>query len=82
LNNNPGDVCQVGLFRLGIWLQPPELNALMEKLDEDGGGEIDLDEFVAWYALRPAARPTRHPLLHPQPPHPPRPGQVGLSGDG
>jgi hypothetical protein len=49
----------VGLFRLGVWLQPSELAALMEALDEDGGGEIDLAEFSTWWdatALLPPRR--------------------------
>jgi len=39
----------------------------MEKLDEDGGGEIDLDEFVAWCAPPPPrtkwTRRVPHPVL-------------------
>lgn len=49
----------VGLFRLGVWLQPSELAALMEALDEDGGGEIDLAEFSTWWEATPLLPPRR-----------------------
>lgn len=39
----------MGLFSLGIWLHPAETAALLDALDEDGGGEIDLDEFSNWW---------------------------------
>ncbi len=39
----------MGLFRLGVWLHPTEMQALVEALDEDGGGSIDLDEFQLFW---------------------------------
>jgi len=54
----------VGLFRLGVWLQPTELAALMEVLDEDGGGEIDLAEFSTWWNSTVG---TFYHALHPTP---------------
>ena len=41
----------VGLFKLGLWLSPPEVKALMETLDEDGGGEIEFDEWEAFWKM-------------------------------
>lgn len=35
----------IGLFQLGIWLHPNEMEALMSVLDEDEGGEVDGAEF-------------------------------------
>ena len=37
-----------GLRILGIELKAHELANLMELLDDDGGGEIDSEEFVAF----------------------------------
>ena len=34
----------MGLFALGVWLHPSESDALIQQLDSDGGGEIELDE--------------------------------------
>lgn len=39
----------MGLFRLGIWLHPKELNSLFNVLDSDGGGQIDVGEFQAFW---------------------------------
>ena len=38
-----------GLFKLGVWLHPLESQALMDALDEDGGGEIEEDELVSFW---------------------------------
>ncbi len=39
----------MGLFALGIWLAPTELQSLLETLDQDGGGDIDLAEFQSFW---------------------------------
>ena len=49
----------VGLFRLGIWLQPVELAAFLDALDEDGGGEVDMAEFAAWWESTQLMPPRR-----------------------
>ena len=38
-----------GLFSLGIWLHPKELECLLGILDKDGGGDIDADEFKTFW---------------------------------
>ena len=38
-----------GLFALGVWLAPTELQSLLETLDEDGGGDIDYGEFESFW---------------------------------
>ena len=35
----------MGLFALGVWLAPSELQSLLETLDQDGGGDVDQEEF-------------------------------------
>jgi len=37
------------LFRTGIWLNQPEISAFMTVLDQDGGGNIEEDEFVDFW---------------------------------
>ena len=39
----------MGLFALGVWLNPSELEMLLTTLDEDGGGDIDFGEFVSFW---------------------------------
>jgi hypothetical protein len=39
----------MGLFTLGVWLAPAELQVLLDTLDKDGGGDIDLGEFKAFW---------------------------------
>ena len=39
----------MGLFGLGVWLAPKELQSLLETLDKDGGGDIDFAEFRAFW---------------------------------
>ena len=39
-----------GLFALGVWLAPTELQSLLETLDEDGGGDIDYGEFESFWS--------------------------------
>ena len=39
----------IGLFALGVWLHPSESAALMEQLDSDGGGEIELEELKEFW---------------------------------
>jgi len=39
----------MGLFSLGVWLHPSESSALMDALDSDGGGEIELDELTEYW---------------------------------
>ena len=39
----------MGLFALGVWLHPSESVALMEQLDSDGGGEIELEELKEFW---------------------------------
>ena len=38
-----------GLHRLGVWLRPTELATLFAAVDEDGGGDVDFDEFEAFW---------------------------------
>ena len=38
-----------GLFEMGIWLHPDETKAMFEAIDEDDGGTIDIDEFIAFW---------------------------------
>ena len=37
------------LSKLGKYLTPDELKLVVEKIDTDGSGVIEYDEFVAWY---------------------------------
>ena len=37
------------LSKLGKYLTPAELKLAVEKIDTDGSGVIEYDEFVAWY---------------------------------
>ena len=39
----------MGLFSLGVWLAPAELQVLLDALDKDGGGDIDFAEFAAFW---------------------------------
>jgi hypothetical protein len=39
----------MGLFNLGVWLAPTELQSLLETLDKDGGGDVDVAEFKAFW---------------------------------
>jgi calmodulin len=39
----------MGLFALGVWLAPTELQALLATLDQDGGGDIDPEEFQSFW---------------------------------
>ena len=39
----------MGLFALGVWLSPSELEMLLTTLDEDGGGTIDFSEFESFW---------------------------------
>ncbi|EKX52163.1 hypothetical protein GUITHDRAFT_102065 [Guillardia theta CCMP2712] len=41
----------VGLFRLGIWLSPIEIEALMNVLDEDQGGDVSFQEWYRFWKL-------------------------------
>jgi Ca2+-binding EF-hand superfamily protein len=34
-----------GLFMLGVWLRPTELQTLFESVDKDNGGDVDFSEF-------------------------------------
>jgi Ca2+-binding EF-hand superfamily protein len=38
-----------GLRSVGIWLHPSELFALLEFLDEDGSGSVELDEMETFW---------------------------------
>ena len=38
-----------GLRGVGIWLHPSELFALLEFLDEDGSGSVELDEMESFW---------------------------------
>ena len=38
-----------GLFNLGIWLHPQESQQLIQQLDEDGSGEITVNEFITFW---------------------------------
>jgi hypothetical protein len=39
----------MGLFALGVWLIPSELEMLLATLDKDGGGDIDFGEFESFW---------------------------------
>ena len=39
----------VGLRAVGVWLHPVELNELLELLDKDSSGDIDLQEFEVFW---------------------------------
>jgi hypothetical protein len=39
----------MGLFALGVWLNPSELDMLLTTLDENGSGDIDFSEFVSFW---------------------------------
>lgn len=38
-----------GLRGVGIWLHPSELFALLEFLDEDGSGSVEIDEMESFW---------------------------------
>ncbi len=38
-----------GLRSVGIWLHPSELFALLEFLDEDGSGSVEIDEMESFW---------------------------------
>ena len=35
---------------LGVKLSPSELNQAVEEIDEDGNGQIEVDEYLDWWA--------------------------------
>jgi hypothetical protein len=39
----------VAVLQVGVWLHPKETELLMNALDQDGSGEIEEDEFVAFW---------------------------------
>ncbi len=39
----------MGLFSLGVWLSPSELEMLLATLDKDGGGDVDFGEFESFW---------------------------------
>jgi len=39
----------VGLFQLGVWLHPTEMKTLFELVDEDDGGDVDIEEFKKFW---------------------------------
>jgi hypothetical protein len=41
--------CFPGLRKLGVYLAPQEVDLLLECLDEDGGGDVDLEELESFW---------------------------------
>jgi hypothetical protein len=39
----------LGLRKLGVFLAPQEIDLLLECLDEDGGGDVDLEELESFW---------------------------------
>ena len=39
----------LGLRKLGVFLAPQEIDLLLECLDEDGGGDVDIDELESFW---------------------------------
>ena len=39
----------VAVLQVGVWLHPSETSLLMDALDQDGSGEIEADEFEAFW---------------------------------
>jgi len=37
------------VLQVGVWLHPSETSLLMDALDQDGSGEIEADEFEAFW---------------------------------
>jgi len=46
----------LGLFRIGVWLTPSEAEMLLQIVDVDGSGEVDLEEFKAFWENAPPFR--------------------------
>ena len=36
-------------LQLGVWLRPTELATLFAAVDEDGGGDVDFEEFERFW---------------------------------
>ena len=46
----------LGLFRIGVWLTPAEAEMLLQVIDVDGSGEVDAEEFDAFWRNAPPFR--------------------------
>jgi len=59
----------VGLAKVGVWLDGREVNALLDALDTDGGGTVDIKEFKAFVQGGSSVQtwtPASHPIARPR----------------
>jgi Ca2+-binding EF-hand superfamily protein len=59
------DQAEVGLAlaKIGRAISDTELDAAMKEMDEDGGGEVELDEFAQWWRTQEEAAHTSTKML-------------------